>query len=334
MHNHITYPIILLVGPSGSGKTTIAEALAARYNMRIAKSYTTRPPRYDGEESYHFVSKEQFERLNLCDRTEFSGNLYGLPQEEIEKSDIIICDPNGVRNIRKHYSGNREIVEFYLNPSASLCYHRMLKRGDSEENANKRIENDASTFRRASWIADKVLDTNKSIYHILAEIEEFLVNRLLDTFAWRYNDCTYDQYVLPVGRNVYNFAQIISTNTGFRLATDIIDLTKISEQDLNDMMQTNFSLSVNEAVNNWTDKNARLAMARTVFELHSQEHDKSIIYTTKQEAKNALREYKAKNDIFDTDEDRAGWNNFVGEALRIGMTPDLVLAEVQNIANR
>lgn len=331
MHNHIAYPIILLVGPSGSGKTTIAEALAARYNMRIAKSYTTRHPRYDGEESYHFVSKEQFDRLNLCDRTEFSGNLYGLPQEEIEKSDIIICDPNGVRNIRTHYSGSREIVVFYFNVSDTVCYHRMLKRGDSEADANKRIENDALAFRRTSWMADKILDTNKSIYYTLAEIEEFLVNRLLDTFTWRYNDSTCNQYVLPVSRNVYNFAQIISMNKGFRIATDIIDLTKISERDLNNIMLTNFLLSVNEVVNNWTDKNARLAMAQTVFELHSQEHDKSIIYATKQEAENALREYKAKNDIFDTNEDRAGWNNFVEEALRIGMTPDLVLAEIKNI---
>ncbi len=38
--------------------------------MRIAKSYTTRKPRFPGEDSYHFVSEEEFDKLDLCDKNQ------------------------------------------------------------------------------------------------------------------------------------------------------------------------------------------------------------------------------------------------------------------------
>lgn len=77
--------IYLIVGPSGSGKTTIANELKATYGYKAVESYTTRPPRYEGERGHIFVSDEEFDALgpiiertqqSLEHATEYIGFLY------------------------------------------------------------------------------------------------------------------------------------------------------------------------------------------------------------------------------------------------------------------
>ena len=57
---------IVLSSPSGAGKTTITKKLSQKYpNIKISISHTTRKPRpneIDGVD-YHFVSKDEFEKL-------------------------------------------------------------------------------------------------------------------------------------------------------------------------------------------------------------------------------------------------------------------------------
>ena len=68
---------ILLVGPSGSGKTSIANALCRNHGLKAVESYTTRPPRYDGERGHTFISDEAFDTIEV-DKvvafTEFDGH--------------------------------------------------------------------------------------------------------------------------------------------------------------------------------------------------------------------------------------------------------------------
>ena len=47
--------IYLIVVCSGSGKTAITEKLEELYNLKSIQSYTTRPPRYDGETGHTFI---------------------------------------------------------------------------------------------------------------------------------------------------------------------------------------------------------------------------------------------------------------------------------------
>ena len=64
--------IFLIVGCSGSGKTTITEQLEMKYGLKSIQSYTTRPPRYDGEIGHTFISTEEFDKLvDICAYTEF-----------------------------------------------------------------------------------------------------------------------------------------------------------------------------------------------------------------------------------------------------------------------
>ena len=52
-------PLFLFVGKSASGKTTIANRLEEKYNHIQVQSYTTRPPRYEGEVGHIFVTDDE-----------------------------------------------------------------------------------------------------------------------------------------------------------------------------------------------------------------------------------------------------------------------------------
>lgn len=334
------YPLILLVGPSGSGKTTIAEALSERYSnstegsngsrsMRIAKSYTTRKPRFPGEDSYHFVSEEEFDKLDLCDKTKFCGNSYGLTQDEVERSGIIICDSEGIINIRKNYKGKRQILVVFVTAPKRERYLRMISRGDSREEANKRIENDEKTFY---CMSDFNVSTQESVYVSLAKIEEFIAAKMLNTFVWLYCDNTCNQSVLAVNRNVFEYAQILQIGKKFCLAADTVDLSTVPESELNEVLQKIHRMSVNESIRAWPECVARFAFSRAIFERDMEQHIKAT-YKSEDEAKEALRTYKANKDIFMSLDDRAGWNSFAMRATALGYTPDIIRTEIENIAN-
>lgn len=334
------YPLILLVGPSGSGKTTIAEALSERYgnstagsngsrSMRIAKSYTTRKPRFPGEDSYHFVSEEEFDKLDLCDKTKFCGNSYGLTQDEVERSGIIICDSEGIINIRKNYKGERQILVVFVTAPKEERYLRMINRGDSREEANKRIKNDEKTFY---CMSDFNVSTQESVYVSLAKIEEFIAAKMLNTFVWLYSDTICNQSVLAVNRNVFEYAQILQIGKKFCLAADTVDLSTVPESELNEVLQKIHRMSVNESIRAWPECVARFAFSRAIFERDMEQHIKAT-YKSEDEAKEALRTYKANKDIFMSFDDRAGWNSFAMRATALGYTPDIIRTEIENIAN-
>ncbi|MBQ7244035.1 MAG: AAA family ATPase [Bacilli bacterium] len=142
--------MILLVGASASGKTEIARFLSYRYGMKKAVTHTTRPirPSETPDVDYHFVSKEEFLRLKKQDAfvetTEYNGNYYGCSKAECADDKCIILDPSGVHSFRALNDAN--IIVFYLRASEDLRMRRMLGRGDGEEMATKRIENDRKAF--------------------------------------------------------------------------------------------------------------------------------------------------------------------------------------------
>jgi guanylate kinase len=139
--------IYLIIGPSGSGKTTIANELEKHYGLKQVQSYTTRPPRYEGERGHIFVSDEEFDALGeLSAYTEFNGYRYGVTDKEIDESDIYVIDPDGAKYMADEYTGDKTIYAIRLNTRWRYCYQRMLERGDTHEEAVKRIEHDLKVF--------------------------------------------------------------------------------------------------------------------------------------------------------------------------------------------
>lgn len=143
--------IYLIVGPSGSGKTTIASVLEKAFGLKAVESYTTRPPRYEGERGHIFVSDEEFDALGpMCAYTEYNGYRYGVTADIIDTHDIYVIDPYGVKYLVEHYEGNKLIVPIRIYAPWKVRLERMKQRGDSEEEIYKRESQDDISFGEGS----------------------------------------------------------------------------------------------------------------------------------------------------------------------------------------
>lgn len=142
--------MLILVGASASGKTEIAKELMKRFNIKKVVTHTTREKRVNevNDVDYHFVSKEEF--LSLLDQDKFvehslyNGNYYGCSKDEIGDDKVVILDPNGLKSFNK--LNDKRIVSILLTSKEQTRYERMIARGDSRENAEKRISNDKTSF--------------------------------------------------------------------------------------------------------------------------------------------------------------------------------------------
>lgn len=127
--------IFLIIGCSGSGKTAITEKLEELYHLKSIQSYTTRPPRYDGETGHTFVSNEEFDELtDYVAYTEFAGFRYCATAEQVENNDLYVIDPKGVKFFMKSYTGKKTPKIIYINSDLNVRYERMVKR--AEENGD------------------------------------------------------------------------------------------------------------------------------------------------------------------------------------------------------
>ena len=147
--------IFLIVGCSGSGKTTITEQLEQKYGLKLIQSYTTRPPRYDGETGHTFISNEEFDKLvDICGYTEFAGNRYCSTAEQVENNDLYVIDPNGIDYFIKSYKGKKTPKIIFIDSDLTTRYDRMVKRAEDKgdafltavDKALNRIKNDVVEF--------------------------------------------------------------------------------------------------------------------------------------------------------------------------------------------
>ncbi len=143
--------LFILSSPAGGGKTTLANLLLKEVpNLVRITTCTTRKPR-PGEvngKDYFFLSKEEFEKKikegAFLEYAIVHGNYYGTPKEEvlkeIEKGNdvLLIIDVQGMRQIKKNFSD--VVTIFLIPPSFDELVSRMRRRGDSEEEIQKRLE--------------------------------------------------------------------------------------------------------------------------------------------------------------------------------------------------
>lgn len=164
--------IYLIVGCSGSGKTTITEQLEKRFGLKPIQSYTTRPPRYQGETGHIFITNEEFDKLtDLLAYTEFAGNRYCATAEQVETNDLYVIDPKGVDYFVRHYNGNKQYKVIFINADTITRYNRMVHRAEAKGtsyieavgSALERIKNDINEFynyTKDNSLADFVCNNN------------------------------------------------------------------------------------------------------------------------------------------------------------------------------
>ena len=144
-------PLFLIVAQSGTGKTTLANMLEEQCGLKQLESYTTRPPRYEGETGHTFITEEEFANLkDIIAYTVYNQYEYCATAEQIDESDIYVIDVPGVQTLLEKYKTDRKIVIFYLSADIKTKIQRMRERGDSDTKILDRIYND----NMFSWLEE------------------------------------------------------------------------------------------------------------------------------------------------------------------------------------
>jgi Guanylate kinase len=168
--------LYLIVGPSGVGKTTIAKELTKRFGYFQVRSYTTRPPRFEGEEGYIFLTPQEFSALPqkiAC--VTFNGYEYTTTAQALDNNDIYVVEPSGVKEVREQYK-NRPVYVIGLTAPEEVLKNRMLNRGDVLPYVEERISNDKKVFAGFTGLCDTVV-VNDSLESVIAEIQKFIADK-------------------------------------------------------------------------------------------------------------------------------------------------------------
>ena len=179
-------PLLLFVGKSSSGKTTVANALEKEHGYKQIQSYTTRPPRYEGEIGHTFVTEEEFDKLGkLAAYTLYNGCRYGTTFSQIDECDIYVIDPYGVKTLLENYQTNRKVFIIYFDSSVHIRINRMIERGDHDNKIISRLLEDEKsdwlkTLRdierdnKDSGVELFVIDADKSVTNVIDQIFFFI----------------------------------------------------------------------------------------------------------------------------------------------------------------
>lgn len=151
-------PLFLFVGRSASGKTSIANMICQNGYSQVY-SYTTRPPRYDGEIGHTFLTDEEYDKLeNIVASTLYNGYRYCTTLEQVQKEDIYVVDIPGVQTLMENYDKlNRKVYVLYFSVDVYNRIQRMISRGDSDTQIVSRLLTD----EKADWL-DQIMDLNES----------------------------------------------------------------------------------------------------------------------------------------------------------------------------
>ena len=149
--NTIRGTLFIVAAPSGAGKSSLVNAtLAKEPGIALSISFTSRAPR-PGErhaQHYHFVSKEEFERMiaagDFFEHALVHGDYKGTARQSVEpqlaagKDVLLEIDWQGARQVREKMPD--AVSVFILPPSKDALETRMRNRGqDSEETIARRL---------------------------------------------------------------------------------------------------------------------------------------------------------------------------------------------------
>lgn len=163
-----TQKYIVLIGPSGAGKTTIAQSLVTKFGLQLHKKHTTRPPRpheTDASGEDIFINEDTF--ASMVNNREFIDTVqpFGLPYKygmvpplnKPGKIGLVLLRSFVLPIFTDLYPNC--LVLHIATPEDKLI-RRMQKRGQSNEDIQKRIKSAAMEISDGEKLSDYNIDSS------------------------------------------------------------------------------------------------------------------------------------------------------------------------------
>lgn len=146
--------LFCILGRTASGKTVLSKKVAEELNLKIIKSYTTRPMRIDEtiENSDHiFINKEEVESFKdrMVAYTVIKDEEYFATIEQMEKSDVYIIDPIGYYSLAENLKDTDiELIPIYITVPREVSKRRATQRKDNMDIYTKRYDDENEQFTK------------------------------------------------------------------------------------------------------------------------------------------------------------------------------------------
>ena len=175
------------LAPSGAGKDKVTNELCNKYGFTKIPSYTTRPKRindFSDQYNHIFVNQSGFDCIkpNLFCYDHYDNNDYGATEQQAHDYDLYVVNASGINWYNKNYEGTVRIKVIYLDVDEDVRKVRMMERGDSWNQINKRILEDSKEFKDAEELADIIIPNDyfntcvMEVYNYICECEGWNVN--------------------------------------------------------------------------------------------------------------------------------------------------------------
>lgn len=192
-----------IMGRTCSGKTTLAKAVAEAFNMKIVRSYTTRPIRKDENEhtsDHIFISDEDVKifKGKMVTYTEINGYKYFVTKDIIMNSDLYVIDPDGYHMLAEYVKRKNlkiELVPIYIEIDIADQERRYIARGNTRkefwdryisetEQFDKFEEGIYEYYRKCTYV---YRIKNVDFHYSVEQMKEYIYNHLSLIEKLKYN---------------------------------------------------------------------------------------------------------------------------------------------------
>ena len=181
------------MGRTCAGKTSLAKAVAESFNMKVVKSYTTRPMR-EGENEHTsdhiFVSDDEMKLFQgkIAAYTEINDYKYFVTKDMIMNSDIYVIDPDGYKMLTEYVKRKElkiELIPIYIDVDVADQESRYRARGNTREQFWERYKSEAEQFSKFEeemndwWEGEYVyVIKNIDFQYSVKKMKEYIYERL------------------------------------------------------------------------------------------------------------------------------------------------------------
>lgn len=206
--------IINIVGKSGAGKTHLVELAQLVSDINVIESFTTRKPRYDGEEGHIFI--EDLKLISAWDGNTFRYKVgdyyYSVWEEEIvahqslydadyfaidnqfkkDRVNVYVVDEKGAKEVTEYYADDPtvEVINILLFVEDTILRRRLIDREHQQLQGDEWLDLQKAYQRTmVRYDKDKYLEFDTGFYTWMVSNNESGDSALLE--FW--DDVLYDE---------------------------------------------------------------------------------------------------------------------------------------------